>query len=231
MNTNRNFMKYGAMTAAAVIVAGGIAYASSSLQAQVFSVLTDEVIAMPNSPTTNGDSKNLINWLSTTTMPVLDNVVAIREEGKHQFKLNRPSPLASAIRESVTQLDHCHPYWRPLVSGPVGREVANICPGNALLPMPTVDLHSALKLQLPTPTFFNRALAQGELDRWYQPNPTDAYQAGTNVLHLLQSRDQNRLTQSEGDRSTAAPFLNPLGWSAAPAAGQLQQSASRSTSS
>lgn len=230
MNTNRNFMKYGAVTAAAIIVTCGIIYASSSLQAQVFSVPTDEVIAMPN-PATNGDSKNLINWLLTTTMPILNNGVAIREEGKHQFKLNRPNLLVSAIRESVTQLDHCHPYWRPLVSGPVGREVANICPGNALLPMPTVDLNSALKLQLPTSVFFNRAFDQDELDRWYQPNPTDAYQAGTDVLHLLQSRDQNRLTQSEGDRSTAAPFLNPLGWSAAPAAGQPQQSASRSTSS
>ena len=230
MTTSKNLTRYGAFAAATAFVAGAMAFGSSRLQERVSSQPTQELIPLRKSREATGDSKSIIDWLSTTTMPILDNAVAARNKGARQFELKRPSLLLSAIQKGVAQADHCHPYWRPLVTGPSGREVANICPGNAVFPPPTTTLHFPLKLQLPSLAYFNRAFDHGNLDLRYTPKPSDADQAGATTLKLLQSREQNRLTQSEGHLPVPLPFSNQLDWAPSPAANQSYHIPNRSIS-
>ncbi len=229
MTSKESIIHYGVAAASATLVVGATAYGLSRPRERVPSQPMHELIPIRKSDVTNDDSKNIIDWLSTTTMPMVDNARAVRNTGARQFELSRPRLLVSAIKKEVAQEDHCHPYWRPLVSGPAGREVANICPGNSLLPQPTVTLHPPLKLQLPSLADFNGVFDHSKLDQLYMPMQNDADQAGAMTLKLLQSHEQNYLTQS---KTSPVPFFDPLGWSPAPAENQSHQNmASRSTSS
>jgi hypothetical protein len=233
MNRKHQFMGVGAATAAAAILATVTVYGLSSLNELNKTPATDE-LATASPTTASGDSSRLLTWIDTSTMPMLNDSTAVRDSGVQRFKLTRPRLLLNAMHQSVLEADNCHSHWRPLVTGPEGREVTNICPGSPLLPMPHENLKLQRKSQLPRLALFNSVFENRELASNYLPSSSNAEQAADTVVHTLQSRGQQEgLAEAQAQNSAVepAPFVDPLGWSVAPNALRAPKATSHAVAS
>jgi len=107
----------------------------------------------------------------------------------------------------------CAPYWRELVSGPAGRQVAITCPGGPEPPPPPPSadrvpglqrLPSLEDLKTPLPRL---AIAGGT------PNPAEALAAAHRVAESL-SQQRGVSTESVPNAEALLPASNALGWRA-----------------
>jgi hypothetical protein len=118
-------------------------------------------------------------------------------------------PVAARPRLKQT----CVPYWRELLSGPAGRQVAITCPGGPEPPPPPPSAGRVSRLQrLPSLEDLRTPVPRHAImgDR---PHAEEALQAARRVAESL---GQQRVVSTEPTPSTEAlvPASNPLDWRA-----------------
>ena len=125
-----------------------------------------------------------------------------------------PSPPGArgtvAERGSVAT---CHPGWRPLESGPVGRVVAESCPGQHTVnpPMPPPAVNPALS-KLPTVAEFVEPVVKQPLE----PIGVDAGEAAQQLAASLEQRIEKDAHRIAPLRAVPDPELGALDWAPSP---------------
>ena len=118
-------------------------------------------------------------------------------------------------KADFTSKGTCHPYWRDLASGPVGRHVLVTCPGEKNVPPePVATLSNRGKLRLPTVATFNGQLPALQLNPDLLPSVQRADAADSAVNATLNRRWH--APRSGADSATGEvprlPMQNPLSW-------------------
>lgn len=204
-------LSFGAATAAAATIAGVTASTSTSHAGMPSrqSNFDGEVI-YPG--TARNDETRLLSWLDHTTMPILNQARAVPNEPHHRaWAAHDELPK---LRLAMARIANCQTQWHPLLEGPAGRQVANLCDGQALLPLPHYELSARTQLKLPTPESFLRQLNLDVAAKPWSSDAREAARASRDVLGTLEREVEHQTPRDRDERARPLPVGNALAWSA-----------------
>ena len=223
MKLSNQIFGIGVAIAIAAVLGGATAAALSTWRAPSAMNRSQATPADREGDIVYSDEGHLLSFIDQNTMPIVNDALAIRDRGIGPAAIGDrgTSPTAAAPSALLTSSEAtpnatCQEHWRPLASGPVGREVANLCPGERLLPLPPLRQLRAPELTLPGLGTLNRMSDGGQLAMVAPMKEGSALRADHRVLHAFH-QDEQRFVGLPPSTSASAiasvPYIDTLGWS------------------
>jgi len=217
MTTGLKHFRFGALTAAASMLIGASAAAAGIYALNDPLAFTTRPVLTPPSaqaPAADGDIRS--SW----TAPIAEAMtVDLRApvSGAQPLRAHLSRAVATSRAEPSTE-PTCTPRWHRMAEGPSGRHVANICPGDDLLPLPAGKPRTTPALtMLPTLRVLGSPLRNQPLD------PDDMPRQDPSAVASMRAFDQTLTGRFEAsaphdfdrplpDSATAIRDPAPLDW-------------------
>jgi hypothetical protein len=191
MTTGLKHFRFGALTATASMLIG-----VSASAAGIYAL--NDPLAFTTRPVLTGQPAQVpseADIQSSWTAPIAEAMTVGIRVPVHSSLALRSRFSHAAVKppsEPPANEPTCTEQWHTMAQGPVGRQVTNLCPGDALLPLPADEPHATPGLtMLPTPRVFSRSLRGQSLDPDTMPRPDPGARLAMRSLdHALTGRFQ-----------------------------------------